>query len=411
MSSVCIGTELFAVKMRSRVNYDIWKPGGGGVFLAALLTVQWVCCLGQVPGSKPKNGGKMDTEVQRKAVELLTFKDAEYFDFDDDRTLDVQSKLAAMFREIKVTSERRGISTGSPSGLAIGAPATVDLGRQDGAIPLLVGTRQTGLREWEVEYDQNLRIIISDLSTGKVLMGMPSIMGKREETPEPSMTGAPPNEINAASVVTSVRKFDLGHLFETEWRPTRLAVTAIVFDWVSNTRVVTLKGGELAAEQISPQHPSNFLSSTVAGKATPRITRAEHAALAIPNTIQRNGPIPVHAAISIPRGRAAVARSAEPGDAPLLLASLLLVKRDDRRPLKINLAVPATIHSGPARSFLKGFGRSREGGSATPETVEAYFSLDVRTASTEPIQPGTYQVYLVVGDTVSGPYEVTVGAP
>jgi hypothetical protein len=46
-----------------------------------------------------------------------------------------------------------------------------------------------------------------------------------------------------------------------------------------------------------------------------------------------------------------------------------------------------------------------------PETVEAFFSMEVRTASSEPIQPGTYQVYLVVGDTVSGPYQVTVGAP
>ena len=91
--------------------------------------------------------------------------------------------------------------------------------------------------------------------------------------------------------------------------------------------------------------------------------------------------------------RVALTPSAAPGGGQLLRATVFLLARDAENPVQIDVAVPVT---------------PREVGGE--RTVEAHFGFDALAGAPEPVPAGTYQAYLIVGDTVAGPHTLTVAA-
>jgi hypothetical protein len=358
--------------------------------------------LGQMLRHKTNNRGTdIMNDAQTKTVELLSLQDEEYFAFDEQSQSALSSKLTDILREDPFAAPPSvEPSTERPPLVVIGAPRIVKLDQRDD-LPVLIAVRTTGLRDWQVEKEQNARIVLVDLESGVIKTQRLFGTHKRMRTPEPSMSGPRPDELNAATVGTSLnRHIGLRRQLGIKWRPGRYAVNVIIYDWVSNTVVVELQGEESRQQQLQPRASSEFLSSTIANDETP-ILKQLGAALSVPAKVGRSNPIELHGAVRMPFAPAAVVprRVESPPtntsmESPLLLASVMLIKLDAEDPVQIDLAIPATV-SGE-------FGQE--------QTIQAFFSLDVRTALPGYTLSGKYQTYLVVGDRVAGPYLMTVGA-
>jgi hypothetical protein len=375
-------------------------------------------------------------EAQSKAVKLLALQEEEYFAFNDERALELQLKLSEIWGEDfsgvfpgDVSSEG---SRESPALLAISAPSRVYLDRHE-ELPVLVASCQTGLRRWQVNYDPNTHVIAADLATGVVRTGLPFIKGKRELTPQPSMSGTPPDEINARAVANSVRKINVRKYIDLPWRPSQLALAVIVYDWVSNTIVVELVGEKdhQAALQSTPPFPREMaielarkvrrakedpesLLSFEASADTPKL-EGQGLALSVPDSVSgETSPVRIQGAVKVelPAGfivepppdeegaptddGGVTSGDAEPLDVPaaVLAATLMLAELDVRYPRQGLIQVPVY--------------------SETPlkpgDTVEACFSMDLRAVLEGDLPPSTYQVYFILGAHISGPYPMTIKA-
>lgn len=295
--------------------------------------------------------------------------------------------------------------------LALGAPARVVVEgaveaaeevRQD--LPILIGGRTTGLRDWQVDAVQNLRALVVDLETGALRTRRAILTHKRTRTRPPSGSGPRPEPFHAATWSIELRHItDMRARYDLAWRPGRLAITAIEYDLRSNTAVVA-RVSALPEEERSlparpaPRLPSAALTRAEAHAATPAL-EGDGGAFTVPERVEAEAPIPFEARVRLPvSGAALIPRlvpEAEGDDEPaeaderLLAVSVLAIALDAEAPLQLDLAVPATLSGDPSAP-----------------TAEAAFGLDLRSA----LAPGsgTYQVYLVAGERVVGPQPLEV---
>jgi hypothetical protein len=331
-------------------------------------------------------------EAQTRAIELLAIPEQEFYSLGDEQTLVLQSRIRALFGSSGPTATPTGGQPLAPADaplLAIGTPAKVDIARRT-TIPVLVASRNNGLRMWEAEFNQNTWIIAADLDSGAVTFGQPFIVGKREMQTVPSMSGPRPDSVGISTTYTSVRAAELRESCAIEWRPSRLAVTLVYFDRVSNSVRLELAGGESEPRALPPLSPTEFL--TVSRTVAPAGLAEQGLAISIPATVAAGGPVLVRAVVNIP-ARGAALRSAADGS-KLLMASLLFLQKDARGMARIDLALPAGL-AGPA---------------GAEQTVQSTFALDARGRAGEHDLAGSYLVYFVAGEHVSGPYPLEVKA-
>jgi len=332
-------------------------------------------------GSTDRNGGRETmSEAQEKAVALLRLPDDEYPDLDEDRLLALQGRLRDLLSK----------PPGTEALLALGAPRTANLDASK-EIPLLVGVRYTARRAWEVHLDENALLVAVDLGTGALHAGWPLIKDKRRPTPVPSRTGPAPEGFKSKALTTGVKRTDLARSVEAVLGPSRLALTVIVYDWVSNTVVIELTRRDVAPTEVAPRNPTTALTRTTPGSGIPKLD-GSGAALAISKDIDPGDPVTIGGAVDLPLADAVVVPSAAPGGGSLLVANVLIRKLDETLPVSLELAVPAEVRGGP-----------KDG------SVRAYFEFDALRMITGTRLSGEYQVYLITGVRVFGPYPLKVG--
>ena len=322
-------------------------------------------------------------DPQSRAIELLKLEDKEYFAMTDDEVFSLQQEFYASFPKTKRRPDAPPEDPAdAPAILAIGAPSRVDLDR-DTVIPVLIATRQNGYRQWMVDYGQNACVVVTDLNTGTVHTDRPFTMGKREDTPEPSQTPPGPDAKAATAVVTSVRRIDLRTALDIQWYPTRMAVTFLDYDWVSNTVTVDLVRQGQPQETAKPRHKSAFV------KASPGII-PDSTGYSHPERVKRGDRIPVKAQVSIPEGDIAVCASLGPEGGSLVAVSFFLMKLDQPDPARVDIATP-----------LYGEGS---------DMSQAAFEFDMIEALGAPPPTGEYLTYLVAGNVIAGPHRLTIGS-
>lgn len=332
-------------------------------------------------GSGVQNGGREKmNEAQEKAIALLRLPDDEYPDLDEDRLLALQGRLRELLSK----------PPGNQAMLALGAPRKVNLDASK-EIPLLVGLRYTGRRAWEVHLDQNALLVAVDLRTGALHAGWPFIKDKRRPTPAPSRTGPAPEGLKAGVLTTGVKRIDLVRSVEAELGPSRLALTVIVYDQISNTVVMELFRRDEAPPEVAPRNPTPALTRTTAGPGIPKLD-GPGAALTISKDIDPGDPVTIGGAVDLPLAEAVVVPSAAPGGGSLLLANVLIRKLDETLPVRVELAIPAEVRGGP-----------KDG------SVRAFFEFDALRVISGTRLSGEYQVYLITGVRVFGPYPLKVG--
>jgi hypothetical protein len=360
------------------VSVSAWLPG---------------CQPGRAQERKVAQGvGKKMNEAQTRAIELLAIPEQEFYSLRDEQTLALQSKIRALFGSGAPTVGPPGAVPLAPADaplLAIGAPAKVDIARRTG-IPVLIASRHNGRRMWEAEFDQNTWIVAADLDSGSVTNGQPFIMGKREMETLPSMSGPRPDRQDSATTYTSVRAIELREFCAIEWRPSRLAITVVYFDRVSNSVRSDLTGEEREPRHLPPLSPTQFL--TVSRTVAPAGLAERGLAISVPAIVAAGEQVLIRAAVSLP-ARSAVLRPAADGST-LLMASMLFLQKDARAMGRIDLALPAGL-AGP---------------SGPEQMVQSSFAFDARGRAGEHDLAGSYQTYFVVGDRVSGPYPLEVKA-
>ena len=322
-------------------------------------------------------------EIQSKVAAFLKMPDEKYFDLDEDDVLGLQTRL------VKAFGARKDASV-----LAIGAPETVSL-KERSELPMLMALRYTGMRQWEVDYKQNIRILAVDLHTGSAMIERPFINAKRQPVLKPSMSGSPPDEFNSTATSAFVRKIDVRQRLLLPWQPSRLALTVFLHDWKSNPTVVELTGEETAApEGIVAAEPSPFLSSTAPSEDSPSVQTGE-AALSVPSRVPQDALATIHGAIDLPADQAVVLENSEEAAGGYLVSAVVLMQaKDDPHP-------PCAVVRAPAKLYKPADGAKTH--------VRSFFSFDVQTALPEKKLSGTYLVYLVVGSLSFGPYEMVAG--
>lgn len=343
--------------------------------LLALVIQAGQTAVGSDPGVQTMN------EAQRRAAQLLTLPDHDYFAFDEQRMLATQLRLAELFGagDLPPTATPE-----VPLFAALGAPRQLDLNRHS-ELPVLVALRYTGQREWEVHHQQNIWLLTVELNSGAAHIGRLFNAGKRELTPKPSKSGNPPDSIDAEAIYTSVERIDLRRAIARDWLPGRLAVTVIFYDWKSNTAVVELQGEGNTAKPLPLGQPSPFLTSIDPSLAP---AMADGAAFAIKSGAGRAAAPTL--AFDLPRDNQLLLIDREKRT-PLLKTTLLLLQLDDRWPLLIDVLTPVNLLKSPS-------GESR---------LQGAVQLDLRVA-TERTLTGAYQVYLLAGDRVIGPQSLVL---
>lgn len=142
---------------------------------------------------------------------------------------------SASLTQVEVAAARsdfRGLAVAVPPQLASDSAS---------ALPVVILSQQTALRAWQVGAQYNLMMAVADVDSGSVRLTRALVDPKDEEAPNtpPPARQAPPEGAAAAGVSTKVHRLAVptppGH-------SATLAVTALSFDQVSNTALVTLAG-------------------------------------------------------------------------------------------------------------------------------------------------------------------------
>ncbi len=335
-------------------------------------------------------GGNTMNQARDEVVQALALDDAAYFAIGDPELLSLQSRIAALFtpeqlEEMPVVEDEEPETV-----LAIGAPKVIGL-KQPAGIPLLGACRYTGQRGWEVKYNQNFWIVATDLNDGTVRFGRPLLKDKRQRTPEPSGSGTPPNAMSVASVTTSVRLFDPRKILGLEWRPMKLAFTAIVYDWVSNTVEVAIKGESPESESPPLMRPSASIEKTDAGDTS--LADAGGISVTMLETGSAQAPIPVRVVMNVPVQEIVVAPSAGEDSGMVAPMSFVLLQLDATEPLQADLVVPVTVS-----------------GSEGNARATAAFEFDLRAVLPVDDMSGTYQVYVIAGTDIKRLHTFTMNS-
>jgi len=346
-------------------------------------------------------------EDRNLAVEMVRIPDQDYFQTDPARHSKLQHQLIVMNRY---------------EGIVIGAPRIVDLDARN-RLPVLWSTRETNLRAWKVIGPRNSTVVIADLATGRVGAHNAFFGPKKEDYRQMPRSGAG-READVVAPTGATAQFELLDLREVAnlpWQPGRLAVTVLSYDRRSNTveieltqpgsppvpasghglsRTEVLAVVESHRRQSAATFPA-FVFGPAAG--TPEL-RGQGIAAKL--TGQRSGMtqrwfLDGAARLMLAPGNI-VAQTTSIGSigsepkptTPVAVVpiSILIAELDTPVPKQIDVRIPVF-----SSTLLK-----------TGDEVSVAFRVDIGSAMRSPLQPGTYQIYVVGQQYVAGPYLITV---
>lgn len=346
-------------------------------------------------------------EDRNLAVEMVRIPDQDYFQIDPARHSKLQHQLIVMNRY---------------EGIAIGAPRIVDLDARK-RLPVLWSTRETNLRAWKVIGARNSTVVIADLATGRVSAHNAFFGPKKEDYRQMPRSGAG-READVVAPTGATAQFELLDLREVAnlpWQPGRLAVTVLSYDRRSNTVETELtragtspapsashglsRTEALAVMESHKRQSAATFPSFVFGPAqgTPEL-RVQGIAANL--TGQRSGMTQrwfLDGAARLPLEPGSVVAPHTPNDsiggesklstpAAIMPISILIVELDTPVPKQIDIRIPVF-----SSTLLK-----------TGDEVSVAFRVDIGSAMRSPLQPGTYQIYVVGQQYVAGPHSITV---
>jgi hypothetical protein len=312
------------------------------------------------------------TTTNERIAQLLQLTNEGYFSISEDQLLDLQDALSDM-----VESEEA--ANGVEPLVALGAPRHLNLNSQN-SVPILLGSFQTGLRAWQVNFDPNTYIFVHNHTTGELIHSQPLVNMRRGRQPRPSGVGDPPDELNATSTSSGVVNIDLLEKMPGRLRPGINSLTAVVYDIRSNTVHIQLDG-EAQHEPPSPT-PSDFVDYQLDNSSVidTRIT--------VPATASARHGIEIGVTAQLTDEQARIRTE---GDQSQLTFHLIFVRLDEH---PISIPVHAPVQA-----------------TETPEGQTAYnarFTVKLGSDEGPSLPSGDYRAYCSFGAEFLGPYPLTV---
>lgn len=334
----------------------------------------------------------MQSDPER-ADGLLKLSDSELLAFDERQASDL--KLRAL--EVDFL------------GIRLRGPARVDTGTQ-AELRLLLLSKTTGLRSWQVNADRNAVLVGVDGATGAVRSGWAHPTHKRlnvDMLPRSRAVDEAPGPEDAESLMVTAEILAARQILQPTWSDGELDLTLISYDWVSNTVRVQLRSGSSPAAGVAP-FPAQRVRALIEAMGEPQVWAHRRegtptltgpgAALAVPGVARADvESFIVQGALRMPVPAGCIVEPSATGAAEhvtaVLRASLLVVRLDEMYPARIDLEIPVVT-----------------GDLLSPgEDVEGCFAIDLRVAPVWPVLlGGDALVYLVAGQHLAGPYAVAV---
>ena len=316
---------------------------------------------------------------------------------DDDALFSFDDELAAGLERQVLRMELQGIR--------IRAPEHLDV-RTQTQLPVLLLSKCTGLRDWQVNPRRNAVLVGVDGGTGTVRAGWAFPTHKRINTErmQRSLEQADePGPEDAASVMVSAQLLTGREALDLPWTAGEHSLTLIRYDWRSNTVRVRL------VDRIEAQaagYPAENARKLVSNEVPARFQRDEHtpsvegtgAALSAPSRAEaRASGFVVRGVMRllIPAGCIVAHDEMDGARLPgaVLRGAILLIKRDELSPVQVEVEIPI---------FTRG--KVMPG-----DEVEGCFTLDLYALGLrEQLLRGDTLLYLVAGDHVSAPSSVEV---
>ncbi len=329
---------------------------------------------------------------------------------------------AALFdlqEEVRDDLLERLLLTVKVEGMGLLAPATVDVG-QHKRLPLLWLLRTSGRRSWEVQLVRNSALVAVDLSSGAVTVRHAFAGPKLPALAQlpVSRDGAVPERAQAASTRVDTRTLDARQIAKLPWRPGRMALTLLSYDWRTNTVLTELTGPppgpagpvgvprpevlEVAEANRAALRSAEAALRVERSEATPAGNEGPGAWMRVPPEAGAGANrIVVHglARVAVPGAALLAGRPPEPEareSIPGAVLTLTVLVGGLDRPEPSQVVVRAPIF---AKRVLK-----------AGQLVEAAFSLDLQATLRQPLQPSEhpYQLWLVAGEHVGGPWPLTL---
>jgi len=327
-------------------------------------------------------------------MNALALPDDAFFSLDGATTAKLQKDVAALVQPPPLSRPKGASRVALPELRAAGAPTRIDWAQRK-TFPLLLAEVRSNQREWEVHSGQNRLLMVSNLTNGHVEVLAPIERARRMAVPAPSRSGQPPDALNATLSSIVVRELDLLKWFPHDRMMGRLAVTALDHELVSNTVVVDAPSPVAAPPVAVPWDPAR----RVEARAVPPAAGVAGVALTVPSKVSPIAPTLAHGTLRLKRAHLTTAKQPADAKQPLLVAaSLLFLQLDKAAPVLLHVTIPATAI-------------------AATDEIEAGFELDLRHAldpgpavSGRPAS-GDWLLYLVAGDTVTGPHPIHIDRP
>ena len=322
------------------------------------------------------------------ADQILSLSREAYFD------LDVDSEQRMLEEIVKAGA----------AGIRIGALSEIDP-TADSELPVLYLRHTTGLRDWQVEFERNSQLVAVDLSSGEVRNNWAFPTPKRFSLSQldSSREGDAPTGIAAGATNTRIYHLDARNILNLDWDSGQWALTMVNYDWRSNTVLTRLSSDDaddgehmsgtslaearslvelLGAAGISrfekkPESPAlDDEGAVLAGPA--QVDPSDTSAL-LRGSLRTH--LPSSAIVD------AVDGAGDGGiPAAVLSAALLVIKRDELRASRIDLAIPV-FSAEPLK---------------TGDVVDAWFELDLAdTDLLATVAAGETMLYLVAGEHMS----------
>jgi hypothetical protein len=339
-------------------------------FRASIVLAALCCALAGVHAAEQtKKEVRAMTSKQDEVARMLDLPANDYFSFDEGAQIRLQDALMQLATGGAVPSRN---ALPDPL-LVLGAPKSVHLERQS-TVPVLVASVASGLRGWQVNYRPNLHLLLRNLTTGELSAVQPLLSMRRGSPQLASGKGTPPNDVNAATVYSSVERIDLRERLAQVLAPGSFALTAVVNDLASNSVAIRIEGGAPAPAS-APRAPEAYVRNRLEPRPMPDTV------VQVPKSASAGDPILVRVALQVSEDAGVLQAS----PSPLWPSHVILVKLDERPQV-----IPATV---PVQRV----------GTAPRGPYNAVFQVDLRAASRAPLG-GTYQVYIDAGNRLLGPY-------
>lgn len=342
-----------------------------------LLLAASVCHAQAQPGQRrpaPLKSEAMNPKHTDPAADVLRLPDAQYFALGEARRMDLADSFSAVSND-----ESASVPAAIAPRLALGAPQRVDLKTRT-TVPVLVGSFETGLRGWRVNFKPNLFLFVKNLATGELLHSKPLVSMRRGVAPVPSGAGVAPEGAQAAVTRTSVVLVDLLDRLAGKLPSGEISATAVAYDLRSNTVRIQLEGPDRPGIAVATKRP--YVRSDLDER--PRIDPE----IVVPERGSAQGGLRIRVARQLAAIDGVIRTEL---NQPFLPCHVVLVRLD--KPAVVIQASPMVQQVA-----------SPDG----KQIFNALFLVELGGATGHPVAPGEYRVYLDLGAEFLGPYSLTV---